>query len=146
MAKNVNEATDNGVDPNQVKACVDAVIAKHEELASVSGTIRNEIKELYRDGKKKSGANKRVLQQAVAEARRSMKERKRLAEWDNKDKNHLLQCREALGDLVGTPLGDFVVDQTDLEDHINGATSEFDTPEAQALSEQVEVKEDVLGT
>lgn len=106
------KAGDNGFDPDVAGDLVERILNLHTELETESGRIREQIGEVYAEGKE-GGIAKKLLKEVVTQKRAAEKLVKREEELETDYPGDLDKLKQVLGMLGDTPLGKAAVDKAE---------------------------------
>lgn len=113
MAKQLSEpkAGHNGYDKEKLNRFISRIHTVHDELESISGEKRVDIKNIYQEAKDELGIPKKVLKEIVGAQRQAQKLDGRMAEWSEEERESLDQIKHLLGMISDLPLGEAALAQ-----------------------------------
>lgn len=98
-------ASTNGYDPEKLGSYVGRIFNLKDELASVSGTLRRDMKEVYQEAADQAGIPTKLLKRLVKEEDDRRKKEAWLEELEADERQSLEQLEAALGAFKETELG-----------------------------------------
>lgn len=86
-----------GHNSKQAKEFEKRLMSLYDEMESETGRIRSDIKEVYRECKKKTGIPTKAMKMAISEKRAEMKREKARAEWTQEERDTYVQLSLDIG-------------------------------------------------
>lgn len=104
-------AKTNGYDPEKLGSYVSRIFNLKDELATKSGEIRNDIKEVYTEAADRAGIPTKLLKRMVRDEDERRKKEAWLEELEADERQSLEQLEAALGAFKETELGRAALDR-----------------------------------
>lgn len=124
MAEEISEtaakvhAGHNGYDREKIEPFIRRIHQLHDELETLSGEKRSDIKNVYQDAKDELGITKKVLKEIVGAQRQAQKLMSRMEEWSEEERESLDQIKHSLGMLSDLPLGEAALAEAQAQGHV----------------------------
>ncbi len=97
----------SGYDPDKAQSYMTRIMSLLDEMESANGQFKSDIKEVYKEAADVLGIKTSHFKLIVGQRRKEMKIAAKLNKMESDEREKLDALEAALGDLCGTPLGEF---------------------------------------